>query len=56
VTLRGDRRSALEQEGLAPAEAMARELEIGRESLAQAVEGAARFSAGHGRHGDFGDV
>jgi enoyl-CoA hydratase len=56
VTLRGDRRSALEQDGRPVAEAMARELEIGRESLAQAVEGAARFSAGHGRHGDFGDV
>jgi enoyl-CoA hydratase len=56
VTLRGDRRSALEQDGRPVAEAMARELEIGRESLAQAVEGAARFSAGHGRHGDFRDV
>ena len=44
VTLRGDRRSALEQEGRPVAEAMARELEIGRESLAQAVEGAARFA------------
>ncbi len=56
VTLRGDRRSALEQEGLPLAEAMARELEIGRESLQAAVEGAARFAAGHGRHGDFADL
>jgi len=48
VTLRGDRRSALEQEGRPVAEAMARELEIGRESLAQAVAGAARFAAGRG--------
>jgi len=56
VTLRGDRRSALAQEGLPLAEAMANELEIGRESLAQAAAGAARFAAGHGRHGDFGDL
>ncbi len=49
VTLRGDRRSALEQEGRPLAEAMARELEIGRASLNQAVAGAARFAAGEGR-------
>ncbi|MFN8204174.1 MAG: crotonase/enoyl-CoA hydratase family protein [Solirubrobacteraceae bacterium] len=49
VTLRGDRRSALEQEGRPLAEAMARELEIGRASLDQAVAGAARFAAGEGR-------
>lgn len=48
VTLRGDRRSALEQEGRPLAEAMARELEIGRASLDQAVAGAARFAAGRG--------
>jgi hypothetical protein len=32
---------------------MARELEIGRESLEQAVRGAARFVGGEGRGGAF---
>jgi enoyl-CoA hydratase len=56
VTLRGDRRSAYAQEGLSVEDAMAVELEIGRESLGQALEGATRFAAGHGRHGAFDDL
>lgn len=52
--LRGDRLSLLEQDGLDEAEAMAGELRHGLRSLEQAGEGAARFAAGAGRHGDFG--
>ena len=50
--LRNDRRSALEQEGLREDEALRREFELGLDSLAQgALEGAARFAGGAGRHG-----
>ena len=50
--LRQDRLSLLEQEGLTEAEAMAAELRHGRISLAAgALDGAARFAAGEGRHG-----
>jgi len=52
--LRNDRRSALEQDGRAEAAALAREFELGLESLAaDAGAGAARFAAGAGRHGTF---
>jgi enoyl-CoA hydratase len=51
--LRGDRLSALEQDGLTSGDAMAGELRHGMESLADAVTGAARFASGAGRHGDF---
>ncbi|MGI5165819.1 crotonase/enoyl-CoA hydratase family protein [Spirillospora sp. CA-253888] len=54
--LRGDRLSLLEQDGLGEREAIANELEHGTRALHEAVEGAARFAAGHGRHGDFGDI
>ncbi|MFG6191605.1 crotonase/enoyl-CoA hydratase family protein [Nonomuraea sp. JJY05] len=54
--LRGDRLSALEQEGLSEEEAMRNELRHGLVSLPDAVGGAARFAAGAGRHGDFGDL
>ncbi|MFI7135091.1 crotonase/enoyl-CoA hydratase family protein [Nonomuraea sp. NPDC050153] len=54
--LRGDRLSALEQEGLGEEEAMRNELRHGLVSLPDAVDGAARFAAGAGRHGDFGDL
>ncbi|MER5996995.1 crotonase/enoyl-CoA hydratase family protein [Nonomuraea sp. NPDC051941] len=54
--LRGDRLSALEQEGLSEQEAMLNELRHGLVSLPDAVGGAARFAAGAGRHGDFGDL
>jgi enoyl-CoA hydratase len=47
-----DRLSALDQEGLPEAEAMAIELVYGLRSLRDgALEGAARFAAGEGRHG-----
>ncbi|MGH3657933.1 MAG: crotonase/enoyl-CoA hydratase family protein [Micromonosporaceae bacterium] len=48
-----DRLSLLEQESLAEPDAMANELRHGEASLAQALEGAARFAAGAGRHGEF---
>jgi enoyl-CoA hydratase len=56
VTMRGDRKSAYDQEGLSPSAAMAREFEIGQASLEQAREGATRFASGYGRHGDFGEI
>ncbi|MGY2700839.1 crotonase/enoyl-CoA hydratase family protein [Nocardioides sp. HB32] len=50
--LREDRLSLLEQEGLTEDEAMANELRHGLVSLENgALEGAARFASGDGRHG-----
>jgi enoyl-CoA hydratase len=51
--LRGDRLSALEQYGLDEAEAMRNELRHGLRAMPGAVRGAARFTAGEGRHGAF---
>jgi enoyl-CoA hydratase len=53
VCARSDRRSSYEQWGLGLDEALARETELGLATLAagEALEGAARFSAGAGRHG-----
>ncbi|MEV0586486.1 crotonase/enoyl-CoA hydratase family protein [Nonomuraea sp. NPDC050310] len=51
--LRGDRLSALEQEGLPEGEAIVNELRHGMTALGDAVGGAARFAAGEGRHGAF---
>lgn len=51
--LRGDRLSALEQEGRPEHEAMVNELRHGMTSLGDAVDGAARFASGEGRHGAF---
>jgi enoyl-CoA hydratase len=53
--LRQDRLSALEQEGLDEAAAMANELEHGMRSLAEVKDGLERFRAGAGRHGSFED-
>ncbi|MEV3983447.1 crotonase/enoyl-CoA hydratase family protein [Nonomuraea sp. NPDC049758] len=50
--LRGDRMSLLEQHGLPEDEAMRNELRHGLVSLPDAAQGAARFAAGAGRHGD----
>lgn len=51
--LRHDRLALLEQEGLGEADALAVELEHGIASLeAGALDGAARFVAGEGRHGE----
>ncbi|TMR10268.1 crotonase/enoyl-CoA hydratase family protein [Nonomuraea turkmeniaca] len=52
--LRGDRLSVLEQDGVGEEDAMRNELRHGLVSTPDAVEGAARFAAGAGRHGDFG--
>lgn len=54
--LRGDRASVLDQEGLDEAAAMAGELRYGAGALEEALEGAARFAGGAGRHGSFGDL
>jgi enoyl-CoA hydratase len=54
--LRGDLASVHEQEGLPEEEAMARELRHGQAPLSEASDGAARFTAGAGRHGDFGAI
>jgi len=55
--LRNDRRSALDQWGLTPAEALAAETRLGLDSLASsdASSGAARFAAGAGRGGSVVD-
>jgi enoyl-CoA hydratase len=49
--LRQDRASLLEQAGLSHDEAMANEWAHGEISLREAVQGAARFAGGAGRHG-----
>ncbi|MBQ0851922.1 crotonase/enoyl-CoA hydratase family protein [Streptomyces sp. BH-SS-21] len=53
--LRRDRSSVLDQEGLTERAALGVELRHGRGVLAESMEGAARFSAGAGRHGSFSD-
>ncbi|WP_028642841.1 crotonase/enoyl-CoA hydratase family protein [Nocardioides sp. URHA0020] len=53
--LRNDRLSVLEQEGLTERDALANELRLGLASLdAGALDGAARFAGGEGRHGHGG--
>lgn len=51
--LRNDRTSVLDGEGRPEREAMAGELELGIDSLADVVPGLERFRAGEGRHGAF---
>jgi enoyl-CoA hydratase len=51
--LREDRLSALEQEGLSEAPALANELAHGRRSLLEVQAGLERFRSGVGRHGAF---
>jgi len=56
VTMNSDRRSALTQWDLPLDEALKREAELaGEAKAAQARGGAARFAAGAGRHGKFGE-
>jgi enoyl-CoA hydratase len=50
-TMLADRRAAIEGFGLPLAEGIALEHKLGRETLHVAVEGARRFAAGDGRHG-----
>jgi enoyl-CoA hydratase len=54
--LRDDRLSALEQDGLDEAAAMANELDHGTRSLAEVRTGIERFRVGEGRHGSFGEA
>lgn len=53
--LRADRSSVLDQEGLDEQAAVQVELRHGTRVLGESMEGAARFSAGAGRHGSFGE-
>ncbi|WP_026414050.1 crotonase/enoyl-CoA hydratase family protein [Actinomadura oligospora] len=55
-TLRSDRLAVLEGEGRPVEDAIAVEYRHGLGSLDAALTGAARFAAGHGRHGDFSDI
>ena len=54
--LRADRASVLDQHGLPEPDALATELRHGSAALGEAMEGAARFAEGAGRHGGFGDI
>lgn len=54
--VRADRRSAYETHGLSVREAMKLEWLNGVSVMAEAVQGAGRFAAGKGRHGDFGAI
>jgi enoyl-CoA hydratase len=54
--LRGDRASVLDQQGQDETTAMLGELRYGTGVLAEGLEGAARFTAGAGRHGSFTDM
>ena len=57
LCLRSDRRSSYEQWGLELREALTNEGRLGAPTLeAEARKGAARFAAGKGRGGDFGDI
>jgi enoyl-CoA hydratase/carnithine racemase len=51
-TMLSDRRAAIEGTGMPLAAGLALEHRLGREVLDVAVEGASRFAAGEGRHGD----
>ncbi|SOD71681.1 enoyl-CoA hydratase [Jatrophihabitans sp. GAS493] len=55
ICLRNDRLSALEQSGLDNTAALANEFVHGMASAAEAIQGAAKFTEGAGRHGSFGD-
>lgn len=52
-TMLADRRGAIEGFGKPLAEGLELERELGMETLGVAVEGAARFAGGEGRHGEF---
>lgn len=51
AALLADRQSAYDQHDLSLEAALARELSLGQRALPEAAQGAARFSAGAGRHG-----
>lgn len=52
AAMRADRMSAYLQHDLDLDAALAKELELGSKALTEAVEGAARFAGGAGRHGE----
>jgi enoyl-CoA hydratase len=56
--LRSDRRSSYEQWGMPLRDALANETAFGLETIrsGETQAGAARFAAGKGRHGNFGDI
>jgi enoyl-CoA hydratase len=56
--MRSDRLSAHEQWGMNLEEALLNEYQRGLEVIAsrETVEGAAKFSSGRGRHGQFDDI
>jgi len=56
--LRSDRRSALSQWGMSETQALAAETRLGLDVIrsGETREGASRFAAGAGRHGDFSDI
>jgi enoyl-CoA hydratase len=55
--VRADRRSAIAQHGMPVAEALKQEWETSVDVIEQeGAAGAARFSSGRGRHGDFGSI
>jgi enoyl-CoA hydratase len=54
--LRGDRASVLDQGGQDETSAMRGELRYGMAVLGEAMEGAARFAGGAGRHGSFTEL
>jgi len=53
ATMRADRESAYAQWDMPMGDALQQEWQRGRERIPDALEGAARFSAGQGRHGRF---
>jgi enoyl-CoA hydratase len=53
ATMRADRDSALAQWDLPPGEALLQEWQRGKARIPDALEGATRFAAGQGRHGQF---
>lgn len=55
-TMLADRRAAIEGVALPLADGLALEARLGRETLAVAVQGAARFAGGEGRHGGPADT
>jgi enoyl-CoA hydratase len=55
-TMLADRRAAIEGLGMPLADGLALEHRLGRETLAIAARGAARFAAGAGRHGGAADT
>jgi enoyl-CoA hydratase len=53
ATMRADRESACAQWDLPLGEALQQEWQRGKKRIPDALEGAARFAAGQGRHGAF---